>query len=134
MASRRKYVWITGVVVAVVAAVGYVALRPPPSASSDDWSGVCRTPSSGVPRGNTPPTQVETVATGLCVPWGLAFLPDGTALISERDTARLLALSVDGRITEVQRFTDARPGGRPPGPGHGGEGGLLGLAVSPTYT
>ena len=77
---------------------------------------------------------MQTIATGLCVPWGLAFLPDGTALVSERDTARLLSVSRDGRIEEVQRFADVRPGGRPAAPEHGGEGGLLGLAVSPSYT
>ncbi|GIJ05278.1 PQQ-dependent sugar dehydrogenase [Spirilliplanes yamanashiensis] len=66
----------------------------------------------------------ETVATGLDVPWGLAFLPDGTALLAERDTARVLRV---------------RPGARPeqvltvPGVEARGEGGLLGLAVSPGY-
>jgi glucose/arabinose dehydrogenase len=66
------------------------------------------------------------------MPWGLAFLPDGTALVTERDTTRLLSVTVDGRITEVRRFTEARLGGWHPG--GGGEGGLLGLAVSPRYS
>src|SRR5262245_59807564 len=67
----------------------------------------------------------ETVASGLEVPWGLTFLPDGSALVAERMSARVLQL---------------RPGSAPqtvatvPGVVPGGEGGLLGLAVSPTYS
>jgi glucose/arabinose dehydrogenase len=104
-----------------------------PVETRSEWSGACATRAMGVARTGPPTAEVETIATGLCVPWGLAFLPDGTALISERDTARILALGTDGRITEVQRIADVRPGGRPVAPERGGEGGLLGLAVSPTY-
>ena len=69
-----------------------------------------------------------TVASGLRVPWGIDFLPGrgGDALVAERTT---------GRIVRI-----ARPGGRKrvvmriPGVDTGaGEGGLLGLAVSPDY-
>src|SRR5690242_13685296 len=38
----------------------------------------------------------EEVARGLDVPWGLAFLPGGDALIAERDTARILRLAPGG--------------------------------------
>jgi glucose/arabinose dehydrogenase len=70
--------------------------------------------------------SVRVLATGLRVPWGLAFLPDGSALIGERDTGRILRLPrAGGRPRAVMRLsgvdTDA------------GEGGLLGLAVSPRY-
>jgi glucose/arabinose dehydrogenase len=71
------------------------------------------------------PRVVGTVADGLQVPWGIAFLPDGSALVSERDTTRVLAISPDGdQVRRVGRIEAARPQG---------EAGLLGLAVSPTY-
>ena len=74
---------------------------------------------------NTGPVEVETsvVATNLEVPWGIAFLPDGDALFTERDSGRLLRMSASGEIQEVQTL-----------PTRGfGEGGSLGLAVSPDY-
>jgi glucose/arabinose dehydrogenase len=65
----------------------------------------------------------EDVVTGLQSPWGLAFLPDGSALVSERDTGRILSLR-DGRVSEVARIADSRLRG---------EGGLLGVAVAPSF-
>jgi glucose/arabinose dehydrogenase len=64
------------------------------------------------------------VARELEVPWGLAFLPDGSALVSERDTARIRHVSPDGRVRTV---------GRVSGVDGTAEGGLLGIALSPTY-
>lgn len=71
------------------------------------------------------PVEVQTsvVATDLEAPWGLAFLPGGEALVTERDSSRLLLLDPSGTIEEV---------GTLPADGSG-EGGLLGVAVSPTY-
>jgi glucose/arabinose dehydrogenase len=80
---------------------------------------------AGAARRGSTALAPTTVATGLDTPWNLAFLPDGTGLVTERSTARILSLSPTGQLTEVQRLTqDVRPRG---------EGGLLGLAVSPTY-
>jgi len=94
---------------------------------------VCPAPGGGAAPADTPPT-VRTIVSGLCLPWGVAFLPDGTALVTERDTARLLSVTSDGQVTEVKTFSDVRPGGRPPhGQAGGGEGGLLGVAVSPNF-
>ena len=70
------------------------------------------------------PTVVATLATGLRSPWGLAFLPGGEALVSERDTARILRVGPGGEVREVGRVPGVRPGG---------EGGLLGIAVAPTF-
>ena len=71
------------------------------------------------------PVEVEArvIATGLEVPWGLAFLPDGRALVTERDTGRILSVDSSGNTEEVDRLPEE---GR-------GEGGLLGLAPSPDY-
>jgi glucose/arabinose dehydrogenase len=67
----------------------------------------------------------EVLTTGLEVPWGLAFLPDGDALVGERDSARVLRVpATGGEPEEVTTLTAVRPRG---------EGGLLGLAVSPTF-
>src|SRR5512145_262387 len=76
-------------------------------------------------RGPARPRVVGTVATGLVAPWGIAFLPDGSALVSERDTTKILAVPArGGRVRTVGRMEQAEPVG---------EAGLLGLAVSPTY-
>jgi glucose/arabinose dehydrogenase len=68
----------------------------------------------------------EVVATGLQVPWGLAFLPDGDLLVGERTTGRILQVPKDGGKPVVVKEL--------PGVDKDiGEGGLLGLAVSPDY-
>ena len=59
------------------------------------------------------------VATGLTSPWSLVF-HEGTPLISERDTGRILELDGDGAAREVLLVADVVSGS---------EGGLLGLAV-----
>lgn len=69
------------------------------------------------------PTVVETIATGLRSPWGLAFLPDGSALVSERDTGRIVQVG-PGAVTPIGTVSDVA---------FGGEGGLLGLAVAETF-
>jgi glucose/arabinose dehydrogenase len=71
------------------------------------------------------PVGVETsvIATRLEVPWGVVFTPDGEALVSERDSGRLLSLDSSGNIEELQRLPESGTG----------EGGLLGIALSPNY-
>jgi len=67
----------------------------------------------------------EVVATGLEAPWGIDFLPGGDALVTERDTARVLRIpAAGGEPVEVTTIGLAEPDG---------EGGLLGLAVSPDF-
>jgi glucose/arabinose dehydrogenase len=81
---------------------------------------------SGAPE--DPATFMDVVAEGLDVPWGLDFLPDGTAVVGERTTGRILALAVadDGSVAEPEELRTIDIADT-------GEGGLLGLAVSPDY-
>ena len=71
-----------------------------------------------------PPRVIGTVARHLEVPWGIGFLPDGSALVTERDSGRILRIA-GRKVAEVGRIDQTRAEG---------ESGLLGLAVSPTYT
>ena len=64
------------------------------------------------------------VARDLEAPWGMAFLPDGSALVSERDTDRVVRVTADGDVSAV---------GKVRGVDGDAEGGLLGLALSPTF-
>jgi len=75
--------------------------------------------------GDEGPTRVEVgiLATDLEVPWSFAFLPDGDALVTERDSGRLLRVSLSGDVREIQTLPEQGSG----------EGGLLGVAVSPDY-
>jgi len=73
--------------------------------------------------------DVSDVVTGLDAPWGIAFLPEGAAVVTERDTARVYRLD-GGELTrlegdgaaQIEREVVARS-----------EGGLLGIAVSPEF-
>ena len=66
------------------------------------------------------------LAANLDIPWGIDFLPHGAALISERSSGRILRVPANGGGAKVVM--------RVPGVDHdAGEGGLLGLAISPHY-
>jgi glucose/arabinose dehydrogenase len=84
---------------------------------------------AGAPRSPTPApvkaaVRVETVAGGLDHPWGLAFLPDGSMLVTERP-GRLRLVEGDGRVSEPL-------GGVPQVRAHG-QGGLLDVALDPRF-
>ena len=86
---------------------------------------------SAGPDNDSQDVAITVLAKKLNVPWGIAFLPDGTALVTERDTARILEVGpgTDTKtnsltVTEAQRLAEVDPGG---------DGGLLGIAVSPKF-
>jgi glucose/arabinose dehydrogenase len=70
------------------------------------------------------PIKVERVAKGLKQPWGLAFLPDGRMLVTERP-GRLRIVTKDGALSEPLKGVPevvAR-----------GQGGLLDVALDPAF-
>ena len=83
------------------------------------------TPTTTPPEPGPPdPRVVDTVASGLNVPWSIVFLASGDALVSQRDDATVVRVTPGGEATSV---------GAVPGQGvrTGAEGGLLGLALDP---
>jgi glucose/arabinose dehydrogenase len=79
--------------------------------------------SEGTPREMTG-VRLVTVAEGLERPWGLAFLPDGSMLVTER--AGRLRIIRDGQI-------DPRPVEGVPPVHAQGQGGLLDVALHPDF-
>jgi len=99
----------------------------PPSPIPSATSPASTPTASPTPSTPGPPPELAVageVTRDLDVPWGLAFLPDGSALVSERDTGLIKRVATDGRVSRV---------GSVPGVRSQGEGGLLGIAVAPTF-
>ncbi len=69
--------------------------------------------------------KVETVAKKLQFPWGLAFLPDGRMLVTERP-GRLRIVAKDGTLSEPIQGVPEIFGQ--------GQGGLLGIVLDPQFT
>ena len=92
----------------------------PPISESDRQ---CTLVENGFGPAGTVNIQVEEVVTGLEVPWGIAFLPDGEMLVTER--AGRIRLVRDGELqpsaVATIEITDS------------GEGGLLGIAAHPDF-
>jgi glucose/arabinose dehydrogenase len=70
------------------------------------------------------PIKVETFAKGLQNPWGLAFLPDGRMLVTERP-GRLRIVAKDGTLSEPLKGV--------PEVFAVGQGGLLDVALDPQF-
>ncbi|WP_230208838.1 sorbosone dehydrogenase family protein [Nostocoides sp. HKS02] len=92
---------------ATAGTAGTSASRPPPTSHSS------------APR---LPTQV--LASHLDVPWAVAFLPDGSALVTLRNKAQVLQLRAGAAPLVLATIAGVHPLS---------EGGLLGIAVSPTF-
>jgi glucose/arabinose dehydrogenase len=83
-----------------------------------------QTPRSPTPKPVPAPFTVTTVAQGLEHPWGLAFLPDGRMLVTERP-GRLRIVSPQGEVSA--------PLSGVPRVFARGQGGLLDVAISPDF-
>ncbi|MFD0353871.1 PQQ-dependent sugar dehydrogenase [Streptomyces sp. NPDC127110] len=95
---------------------------PPAGAASPGASGPAD--ASGPPAKGSVTVSGE-VAKDLESPWGVAPLPGGDLLVASRDKGTVSRVRTDtGAVTQI---------GRVPGVAPGGEGGLLGLALSPDF-
>ena len=140
-ASRLGAVLFAGLMAAVLAGCGsggYTAAGPfrplpegaPPEVGPPTPGAPAPAPAPGPgtparPGSGTDAGDPNVVASGLAVPTGLVVLPDGSAIVGERDTGRLLQVFPDRSPARVRMTV--------PGIDAAGDGGLLGLALSPTY-
>ncbi|MCP3802169.1 PQQ-dependent sugar dehydrogenase [Allokutzneria sp. A3M-2-11 16] len=92
------------------------------SANSNEITVTTAPPGGG---GGVEPGRVTTIASNVDVPWGVAFLPEGSALVSERNNFNVFKLTQGGQRTPAGKVPNAVT--------TGGEGGLLGLEVSPNF-
>jgi glucose/arabinose dehydrogenase len=123
IAIYGRTAWLTVLLVLLCAACGQASRangggEPEPIEAEEKTAGA-----TGSGEASTERVEVSTLATDLKVPWSFAFLPDGDAFVTERDSGRLLRVSSSGQVREVQTLPE----------GGSGEGGLLGIAVSPAY-
>ncbi len=81
-------------------------------------------PQSGGGDGSGGEMTVRTVATGLEVPWEIAFLPDGRALVTERP-GRVRLIEAQGEL-QSEPVAEVAVSAL-------GEGGLMGLALDPQF-
>ncbi len=131
---RRRTVIAVATVIALAAVIGCsddddgaaapTSSPPATGRSTPNASPTTSTASEGPTGAQLEPVVTRVVAGGLTSPWGLVFLPDGSALLSERDTGRIKRVTADGDVSTV---------GQVPGVEPGGEGGLLGLAIPPNF-
>ncbi|MCY7363738.1 MAG: PQQ-dependent sugar dehydrogenase [Frankiaceae bacterium] len=129
LTRRSRTVAALALVAALTACGGDDAARPaaaPGTSAPAPSASASAAPSPAAPADRIDPGAPEVLATGLEAPWGIDFLPGGDALVTERDTARVLRVpAAGGEPVEVTTLEQAEPDG---------EGGLLGLAVSPDFT
>lgn len=100
--------------IAVPLALALVLAAPLPGARADDGA-------IGTERG---PIRLVTVARGLERPWGMAFLPDGRLLVTEKP-GRLRVVGADGKV--------GPPLAGVPAVDAAGQGGLLDVALDPEF-
>jgi glucose/arabinose dehydrogenase len=132
---HRSAVTAVGAAAALLLASGCSSDDAAPSfgrspSSSPAASSPPATSGEGLPSPSAAPAKgsvkvVSTLTDGLRSPWGLAALPDGDLLVSSRDEGTVTRVDVEsGKKTTI---------GSVPGSSPAGEGGLLGIAVSPTF-
>lgn len=125
LSRRRAAVALCAAAVLVTSGCAFGPPEPDPAGKPPNLP----TPSVSPSRNAEQQAAVTVLARGLDVPWGIAFLPDGGALVTERDTGKILKVGPESdtnglKVSTVQTIKEVDATG---------EGGLLGIAVSPKY-
>ncbi|HSE61865.1 MAG TPA: PQQ-dependent sugar dehydrogenase, partial [Candidatus Saccharimonadales bacterium] len=118
----RSWVYL-GIVVVIAIAVG-VGIWWAAKVTVDQQVSVANSPQPIIPTASTATPQVtaDALYTGYDHIWEIAFLPSKEMLFTERKG--VLHIVKDGKPVELARISDVRAKG---------EGGLLGLAVDPSF-
>lgn len=104
-------------------------ILPTPSLGGGGQGGSTRGPNGGSQRPTPPKKDLDplVVATKLTTPVGEAILPDNTALVGERTTGRIVRVQQEaGKPVPTVRTLSGIDGS--------GDGGLLDLVLSPSYS
>lgn len=117
LALTRHPRWVWAAPVLWLVLCSGVACGSPPLAAH------CQLVAEGFGSTGSVPVRAETVVTGLEVPWGIAFLPDGDLLVTERP----------GRVRRVHGGQLVAQPVLALEVAASGEGGLMGLALHPRF-
>ncbi len=138
--TRRQFLYASsgvalGAVAGCSADVPTPTTGPGPSPTSASPSTAAPSPTATATPTSTPPTATATgspkpevagtIADDFDVPWGLVFLAGGDALVSERNSAKIIRVTARGNKTTLGEVSGVVP------PTGIGEGGLLGIATAP---
>ncbi|AVT34800.1 glucose sorbosone dehydrogenase [Plantactinospora sp. BC1] len=126
LSRRRAAVALCAAAVLVTSGCAFGEPEPDPAGEPPKFPTPSVSPSQN---GAGQQVAATVLASRLQIPWGIAFLPDGGALVTERDTAKILKVGPESdtnglKVTTVQTLDEVDAAG---------EGGLLGIAVSPGY-
>ncbi|MCR2814014.1 PQQ-dependent sugar dehydrogenase [Microbacterium sp. zg.Y1090] len=122
--APRRLALAAAVAVAVAAPLAACAAAPPAAPTAVPAPAVTDAPGATATPRPSPGTAASgppfDVVTGLTSPWSVVTMGRDAALIGERDTARVFEWTAGGGLRDVAVIE---------GVAHGGEGGLLGLAL-----
>jgi glucose/arabinose dehydrogenase len=133
-ASIPRLIGVLSTLIATVALAGACSFGSPPP----DQNGAPPTFPSPSTVTAMPPSgdgsasgdaEADVLASGVPQPWGIAFLPDGSGLVTERKTGHILKLAQPESSGGLTVTAIATVGGI----SALGDGGLLGIAVSPRF-
>ncbi len=116
MIERRTF--LTGIAaLGAASVVGCSSDEAPPTPTKSPTTATTTSPEPLNPK------VASTIATGLNVPWGIAFLAGGGALVSQRDTGAIVRIDPGGGVTKLGTVEGADAATS--------EGGLMGIALDP---